>query len=229
MSKNPLLLLLLGAAISTPALAQKADAPVKKLYCWNENGQRTCSDALPADAVNRARQEINAKSGMRTAEVARAMSEEERAQAASDEQQRKVDQAAADTRRRTEQAMLMSYQSEDDLRRVFNERTSIVDNSIRTARYNVTSLREGLVTMLQTAGDRELEGKPVAPAMAENIRGRHRELLRQRQLQASFERQRAELDVEITDITGRYRELKGVEAAPAAPDAGTAMAETKTK
>ena len=210
MPKNPLLLLLLGAAIASPAMAQKADAPVKKLYCWNENGQRTCSDALPADAVNRARQEINAKSGMRTAEVARAMSEEERAQAASDEQQRQVDQAAADTRRRTEQAMLMSYQSEDDLRRVFNERTSIVDNSIRTARYNVTSLREGLVTMLQTAGDRELDGKPVAPVMAENIRSRHRELLRQRQLQASFERQRAELDVEITDITRRYRELKGV-------------------
>ena len=225
MSKNPLLLLLLGAAISTPALAQKADAPVKKLYCWNENGQRTCSDALPADAVNRAREEINAKSGMRTAEVARAMSEEERAQAASEEQQRQVDQAAADTRRRTEQAMLMSYQSEDDLRRVFNERTSIVDNSIRTARYNVTSLREGLVTMLQTAGDRELDGKPVAPVMAENIRSRHRELLRQRQLQASFERQRAELDVEIADITRRYRELKGVETAPTAPEAGTAMVE----
>ncbi|MEO8366337.1 MAG: hypothetical protein ABI538_09050 [Pseudoxanthomonas sp.] len=215
--------------MSLPALAQKADAPAKKLYCWNENGQRTCSDALPADAVNRARDEINAKSGMRTASVARAMSEEERAQAASDEQQRQVDQAAADTRRRTEQAMLMSYQSEDDLRRVFNERTSIVDNSIRTARYNVTSLREGLVTMLQTAGDRELEGKPVAPVMAENIRSRHRELLRQRQLQASFERQRAELDVEITDITRRYRELKSVETAPPAPEAGTAMAEAKTK
>ena len=229
MSKNPLLLLLLGAAVSSPAMAQKASPPVKKLYCWNENGQRVCSDALPADAVNRAREEINAKSGMRTAEVARAMSEEERAQAASDEQQRQVDQAVADTRRRTEQAMLMSYQSEDDLRRVFNERTSIVDNSIRTARYNVTSLREGLVTMLQTAGDRELDGKPVAPVMAENIRSRHRELLRQRQLQASFERQRAELDVEITDITRRYRELKGVEAAPPAPDAVTAIAEAKTK
>jgi hypothetical protein len=229
MRKNPLLLLLLGAAISAPATAQKAGAPVKKLYCWNENGQRVCSDALPADAVNRAREEINAKSGMRTAEVARAMTEEERAQAASDEQQRQVDQAAADTRRRTEQAMLMSYQSEDDLRRVFNERTSIVDNSIRTARYNVTSLREGLVSMLQTAGDRELEGKPVPPAMAENIRSRHRELLRQRQLQASFERQRAELDVEITDITGRYRELKGVGTTTPAMDAGTAMAVTKSK
>lgn len=229
MHKNPLLLLLLGAAICSPAMAQKTGAPVKKLYCWNENGQRVCSDALPADAVNRAREEINAKSGMRTAEVARALNEEERAQAASDEQQRQVDQAAADTRRRTEQAMLMSYQSEDDLRRVFNERTGIVDNSIRTARYNVTSLREGLVSLLQTAGDRELDGKPVVPAMADNIRSRHRELLRQRQLQASFERQRAELDVEIADITRRYRELKGIEAVPAAPDAGTAMAEAKSK
>ncbi len=210
MPKNTLLLLLLSAAVSVPAMAQKAGAPVKKLYCWNENGQRVCSDALPAEAVNRARDEISVKSGLRTAEVARALSEEERAQAAADEQQRQVDQAATDTRRRTEQAMLMSYQTEDDLRRVFNERTSIVDNSIRTARYNVTSLREGLVTMLQTAGNRELDGKPVAPAMAENIRSRHRELLRQRQLQASFERQRAELDVEITDITRRYRELKGL-------------------
>ena len=194
------------------AYAQNKGPAEKKIYCWNEGGQRVCSDALPADAVNRAREEINANSGMRTAEVARAMSEEERALAASDEQQRQVDQAAADTRRRTEQAMLMSYQSEDDLRRVFNERTSIVDNSIRTARYNVTSLREGLVTMLQTAGDRELDGKPVAPAMAENIRSRHRELLRQRQLQASFERQRAELDVEIEQIMQRYRELKASDA-----------------
>ena len=223
MRKNPLLLLLLGAAAATPALAQKADTPTKKLYCWNENGQRVCSDALPAEAVNRARDEINAKSGMRTAEIARAMSEEERALAASDEQQRQVDQAAADTRRRTEQAMLASYESEDDLRRVFNERTGIVDNSIRTARYNVTSLREGLVTMLRTAGDRELEGKPVAPAVAENIRSRHRELLRQRKLQASFERQRVELDTEIADITRRYRELKGTAAVKtaAAPDIAT--------
>ena len=223
MRKNPLLWLLLGTVVSSPAMAQKTDASAKKLYCWNENGQRVCSDALPAEAVNRAREEISASSGMRTAEVARAMSEEERAQAAAEEQQRQVDQAAADTRRRTEQAMLMSYQSEDDLRRVFNERTSIVDNSIRTARYNVTSLREGLVSMLQTAGNRELEGKPVAPTMAENIRSRHRELLRQRQLQASFERQRAELDTEIAEITRRYRELKGTAAVKtaAAPDIAT--------
>ncbi|HET6783148.1 MAG TPA: hypothetical protein VFH12_04865, partial [Pseudoxanthomonas sp.] len=121
MPKRKLLLLALCAALAPLAIAQKAEAPAKKLYCWNENGQRVCSDALPAEAVNRAREEISARSGLRTGGVDRALSEEERALAASDEQQRQVDQAASDTRRRTEQALLASYQSEDELRRVFNE------------------------------------------------------------------------------------------------------------
>lgn len=210
MPKISLLVLALCASLPPLALAQDA-APVKKLYCWNENGQRVCSDALPADAVNRARDEISAKSGMRTGTVERALTEEEKAQAESDAQQRKVDEAALATRRRTDQAMLASYQSEAELGRVFAERTSIVDNSIRTARYNVVSLREGLVSLLQTAGDRELAGKPVTPDMAANIAQRHRELVRQQHLQASFEKQRVELDAEIADIIQRYRQMKGME------------------
>jgi len=227
MKKNPMLLLALCAAFVPQALGQKAEAPAKKLYCWNDNGQRVCSDALPADAVNRARDEISAKSGMRTAAVQRAMSEEERARASSEEFQRRVDQAAADTRRRTDQAMLLSYPNEEELSRVFTERTGIVDNSIRTSIYNVTSLREGLVSLLKTASDRELEGKPVSPEVANNILRRHAELLRQRQLQASFERQRRELDVEIADIMQRYRQMKGLDQ-PAAAAAGGAVASKKT-
>jgi hypothetical protein len=124
--------------------------------------------------------------------------------------------------------MLASYQSENELRRVFNERTSIVDNSIRTSRYNVVSLREGLVSLLQTASDQELSGKPVAPKVAASISVRHNELMRQRQLQASFERQRVELDAEIADILRRYRELKGVPGAEDAPVAEeAAVADTR--
>jgi hypothetical protein len=64
-----------------------------------------------------------------------------------------ADTAAADTRRRTEQAMLTSYQSEDELRRVFTERAAMLDNNVRTARYNVASLRAGLTGQLGSAGD----------------------------------------------------------------------------
>lgn len=232
-SKSPLLLVALCVALAPAAGAQqKKKLPPggnKKLYCWNENGQRVCSDALPPGAENLARDEISARSGLRTGQVQRALNEEERAVAASDENQRQVDLAALETRKRTDQAMLSSYQTEEQLRRVFGERISIVENSIRTARYNVVSLREGLVSMLQTAGDRELDGKPVNPELAGGISGRHRELLRQQQLQAGFERQRVELDAEIADIMRRYRELKGVQPADAAaalPPAGTVTAQS---
>ena len=225
MPKNRLLVLAASLALAPVAMAQGSSTPAKKLYCWNENGQRVCSDALPADAVNRARDEISAKSGLRTAEVERALTDEERAEAAEAEAQRKVDQATADTRRRTDQAMLASYETEDALNRVFNERISIVDNSVRTARYNVTSLREGLVSLLQTAGDRELSGKPISPDLAANISKRHRELMRQRQLQASFENQRTELDAEIADIIRRYRDLKAT-STPAAVAVAVAQSDT---
>lgn len=231
-STDRLLLIAVCLALAPAAHAQQAASPAKKLYCWNQNGQRVCSDALPAGAENLARDEISARSGLRTGQVERALSDEERALAASDEVQRQVDQAALETRKRTDQAMLASYQTEDQLRRVFGERISIVENSIRTSRYNVVSLREGLVSLLQNAGDRELEGQPVAPELANRISGRHRELLRQQQLQASFERQRAELDVEIADIMRRYRDLKGLQpAAGAGPGPATTagLAETKTR
>ena len=189
----------------------KSTAPAaKKLFCWEEKGQRVCSDALPADAVNVARDEISATSGLRTGGVDRALTDEERALAAIAAQQQLIDAAAADMRRRTDAAMLLSYRSEEELRRVFNERTAIVDNNVRTASYNAVSLRDGLISLLQTAGDRELAGQPVSKEMAASIRQRHAELVRTRHLQQSFEKQRAELDVEITDILQRFRAMKGV-------------------
>ena len=223
------ILLATAALVAMPcALAQdKGAAGAKKLFCWQEKGQRVCSDALPADAVNAARDEISASSGLRTGGVERALTAEERAQAAVEAQQRQMDAAAAETRRRTDAAMLLSYRSEDDLRRVFNERTAIVDNNVQTARYNAVSLREGLVSLLQTAGDRELAGKPVTAEMAAAIHQRHAELVRTRRLQQSFESQRAELDVEIADTLQRFRAMKGVTAEQAEATA-TAPADAPT-
>lgn len=206
---------LLAACLLAPSGLAQDKAPAKKLFCWEEKGQRVCSDALPPEAVNAAREEISATSGLRTGGVGRAMTDEERAQAAIESQQRQMDAAAAETRRRTDAAMLLSYRDESDLRRVFNERIAIVDNNVRTARYNTVSLREGLVSLLQTAGNQELAGRPVAAELAANIRQRHAELVRTRRLQQSFETQRAALDVEITDTLQRYRAMKGLGPAAA--------------
>ncbi len=215
-------MLLVLAALAMPAPAPAQDKPAdtgKKLYCWDTpRGERICSDTLPPEAVNSARQEFNARSGLRSAEVQRALSAEERADAELAAAQAQVDAAAAETRRRTEQAMLSTYGSEDALRRVFNERAAIVDNNIKTAIYNVGSLREALATQLSVAGDRELAGQKVTDKQAQDIRQRHTELLAQLRLQAAFEQQRKALDVEIAETLARYRELKGTGAAADAAD-----------
>jgi len=224
-TKNAATLLLVLAALAAPALAQNKVADTgKKLYCWDEGGKRICSDTLPPEAVNSARQEFNARSGTRGAEVQRALTAEERADAALAQAQQEVDAAAADTRKRTEQAMLSTYATEDDLRRVFNERTAIVDNNIKTAVFNVTSLRGALAAQLTAAGNKELAGQKVPDQQATEIRQRHNELLAQLRLQSAFEQQRQAMDVEIAESLARYRELKGIAAPVDAAGSASAAA-----
>ena len=66
------LLLVMPQTLLAQSGSKAAD---KKLYCWNEGKERICSDALPADAVNHARDEFSANSGLRNAQVQRALSE----------------------------------------------------------------------------------------------------------------------------------------------------------
>ncbi|WP_303637635.1 hypothetical protein [Stenotrophomonas tuberculopleuritidis] len=208
-----LLLALPAALLAQPRGKAAAE---KKLYCWNEGKERICSDALPADAVNNAREEFNARSGVRNAQVQRALTDEERAAASTAAAQAQLDQMAEQTRQRTEQAMLTTYSDEDALRRVFAERQEVLDNNLKTAQYNVASLRDSLVALLAAAGDRELAGAKVAAKQATAIRQRHAQLQSQQRLLASFEQQQQALKFEIDNSLQRYRQLKGL-APPAAP------------
>lgn len=212
---------LAGLLLAAPALGAQAqtkrsstEAKPKKLYCWNKGSERICSDALPQDAVNSARDEFSVNSGLRRGGVERSLTDEERADAAVAAAQLQLDQAAEETRKRTEQAMLSTYEDESDLRRVFVERTGILDNNVNTANYNVASLRDALVTLLGSAGDRELSGQPVTAKQAEDIRLRHAELVAQKRMQASYVEQRKALDVEIEETLQRYRLLKGLSTDP---------------
>lgn len=220
MSRVPAVLftgLLLAVPFAVPAQSRDPGKVEKKLYCWNEGKERICSDSLPADAVNHAREEFNAKSGLRNAQVQRALTDAERAEASTAAAQQQLDLMAVQTRQRTEQAMLSTYGSEDDLRRVFAERQEVLDNNLKTAEYNVASMRESLVALLSAAGDRELGGAPVAEKQAEAIRQRHAQLQSQQRLQAGFAQQQQALKAEIESTLQRYRELKGLAPASQAP------------
>ncbi len=197
---------------SGAALAQKQKQPqasgAKKIYCWNEGGKKVCGDALPANAADSARTEISAKSGLTTGQVARALSEEERAAAAqaADVARRQAEIDAMALRR--DLAMVESYLTEDDLRRAYGERTELLDESLKASRLGLSNLRLSLLSLLRQAGDKELGGDVVPKRLADSIREQHDQLLRQQQILATQEKDRAALEVELADAVARYRALK---------------------
>jgi hypothetical protein len=180
----------------------------KKLYCWNENGRKVCGDALPPEAAERARTEISAQSGLRTGEVARALTAEERAAAATVAGQAKAAADAEAARQRRDLAMVESYGTEADLRRAYGERISLLDATLKASVLGESNLRLSLTSLLNQASDLELSGKPVPAPLHANVRNQHAELQKQQRSLAQQRLDRAALDSELAAAVARYRDLK---------------------
>lgn len=211
-----LLTTMLLLALASGAAAQDK---AKKLYCWNENGRKICGDALPAEAASSARTEFNAKSGLRSGRVERALTADERLAAATAEAEaaRAAEIDAARVRR--ELAMVESYATEAELRVAFQERIDLLDETVKASRLAIDNLRQSLLGLLRQAGDLELAGKPVPAAIAANVANQHRDLRRQQAIVITQLRERAALGGEFDAAMARYRELKQPATATAPVDA----------
>jgi hypothetical protein len=149
------------------------------------------------------------------------MTAEERAAAAAAAGQARVAADAEAMRVRRDLAMVESYQTEADLRRAFNERIVLVEESIKTSVLGEGNLRRGLVGLLDRAADLELGGKPVPVPLRTDIVSRHADLGRQQQILQAQRADRAALDKELAATLQRYHDLK----AAAATASGTGLAE----
>lgn len=208
---------LLSAALLPAAASAQQPAKSKKLYCWNEGGRRVCSDTLPASAVGHQRTERDQKTGTALSQIAREMTAEERAAAAA---QAKALESEAD-RKRHEMAMVVSYTTEKDLQRAFQERFALVDESLKSSSMAHTNLRKSLISLLRQANELELQSKPVKKTLRDRIQTQHNELRMLRDMQQRQQAERATLQAEYQQALTRYRELKGATAsAPAGATGG---------
>lgn len=221
MTKIQLLTGMLMLALAPTVLAQKTGAPAKKLYCWTEDGHKVCGDALPSTAVDSARTEISARSGLPTRHLERAPSADERAAAASQAEVDRLQSLADQARLRREMAMVESYNSEADLRRAYEHRISLSTGTVRASRMSVTGLRHSLLTLLKRAGNAELAGKPVIKPLAANIHQQHGELLRQQSMLVQQQHDASTIEGEFNDALARYRALKSPAAVPGTPANGS--------
>lgn len=218
----PLALALMAAIVAAPSSAQDAakDKSKKKLYCWNEGGRKVCGDALPANAVDSARTEISAKSGLPTGQVGRALTAEERLAAAAQAEIDRQNQFKQAAQRMREHAMAESYATEADLRRAFNDRIALLDDSIKASQLSIGGLRQSLITLLRQAGEAELTGKPVPANLTGTIQTQHAELMRQQAMLGVHRQNRSEIDVELEHALQTYRDLKTPKAPAVVPIEG---------
>lgn len=195
------------ALVSPLAAAQQAPAK-KKLYCWDEGGRRVCGDALPAHAVDSARTEISARSGLATARVDRALSPQERAAAELAARAARSAAMAAEAQARRDRAMAESYATEEDLRKSFQERIVLLDETVKASQLGIEGRRQTVLSLLRKAGEAELNGKPVNKALADNITGQHDELLHQQDVLKQQLLERSLADQDLAKALERYNSLK---------------------
>ena len=190
------------------ATAAAQDKTAKKIYCWEEDGHKVCGDALPADAVDAARTEISARTGIAVRSLERAPTDEERAAAADAREQAARDAEAEAAAKRRDLAMVESYATEDDLRRAYGERITLVEESLKTSRLGLVNLRQSLLSLLRQAADLELQSKPLRKALGDNIQRQHSDLLRQQAILEQQTRDRRSLGSDLEQALERYRSLK---------------------
>ncbi|MEJ7747034.1 MAG: hypothetical protein WKF61_09850 [Luteimonas sp.] len=210
--------LLMAAACSAAA---QDKGPSKKLYCWTENGRKVCGDSLPPEAVNRARTEISSRSGMRSGQVDRTLTTEERAARDIQNKRLAAEAEAQATLERRDIALADSYETEEELRRAYRIRYDLVDESMKSSKMALSNLRQSLLRLLDQANERELAGENIPKMLADNIGMQRQEFVA---LQANYQQQqvaRAGIDAELQSAVQRYRAVKAPKVAEAAqaPDA----------
>ncbi|MFY2762702.1 DUF4124 domain-containing protein [Arenimonas sp. MALMAid1274] len=209
------------SALLAAGIAGAQEKP-KKLYRWvDKDGKVQFSDALPPEAVDQARTEINPESGMATATIERALTPEERkARELAQAHQEQADKQAEKVRQ-TEEAMIASFQTEDELKRAFQVRTSMLQQTLDAIEAGIGGQRASLASLLADASEAELSGTAVNPKQAATIRELHLEMNKQTQMLVLKQGELVALDKELLRLVERFREIKAPRdgAAPAAPSA----------
>ena len=205
---------ILALALVATIAAGSVSAQKTKLYRWvDKDGKVHYDDALPPEAVNQARTEFNAK-GNAVGQVERALTPEERAELAAAAAKAAEAAAREEELRHQEEVMLVTYNSENDLRRAYGERVNLLKTTLESSEASIKNVRENLAMMLQQASDTELSGRKVTDDRLASIRELHAEYLRQQQFRGNRRAELESLNAEFARMLARYRELKNAPPAP---------------
>lgn len=204
MMRKILSLAVMAAVLAAGAAGAQDATKGKKLYRWvDKDGKVQFSDALPPEAVDQARTEINASSGVATGTVERALTAEERAAKEAHEAATASATKEAERVKQTEEAMIASFQNEEELKRSFKVRTELLQQTLNAIEAGIGSQRASLASLLADASEAELAGKPVNVKQARSIGELHVEMAKQQQMLVLKQGELVDLDKELERLVLR--------------------------
>lgn len=188
------LLFALLTLLILPATAQST-----RVYKWqDEHGNIHYSDRLPSERTAQNREVLN-RDGVRI----NSLDTPALTPTAAAQRQEMLRNAQRDT------ALTVSFENEEALRRVQEERISLLRSGLAIARSNTAKIQETLVRHEEHAGAFASQGKDVPIRVQENLEHARRMLAEQEAETAKLEQRYNETLLEQRAEIERYRELAG--------------------
>lgn len=219
----------LFAAAATVAWAQGTGGA--KIYCWkNAKGQTECGDRAPADPKGDVRElskrgiTVETKPPPPTAEQRKAQEEEAA--------RRKVEQEQLAQRKRTDQIMLDTYGSADEIELKRKREVGLLESRITSLEANIRNANDRQTDVQRRMDELNRNKKPVPQAMTDELAHIGQERVQHYNQIAKYKQEIAAVNKDLAAQIARYRELKGAPAqapaaTPPAPAAATPAAPTK--
>src|SRR5690606_25475255 len=139
-----------------------------------------------------------------------------------------IQRRADEKERQTEEAMLASFQSEEDLRRSYGVRVTLMQENLNAIEAGIGSQRNSLTMLLADASEAELQARPVNAKQAATIRELRQEMAKQQNMLVVKQAELMKLDKELEYLVQRFHELKGEAETPATPEAAAPAGEDPT-
>jgi hypothetical protein len=183
-------------------------APAASIYkCRDEAGNLYLSQSFDPARCAGGGAEFNER-GNRVREIERRKTPEElaaekaEAEAAAEAERRREAQAQAD------RVLLMSYATEDDLKRSNERELEVLESAVQTGRLQMARHERHLAELLAEAADVERAGQPVPAELAARIDAVRAQIEEQRAFLTRKQAEKAQSTLEFTLRLVRYREMR---------------------
>lgn len=205
----------LTIAMFSSSAAAESDSHLR--YKWRDaHGVQHYTDTLPAEALT-AGYDVVDKNGYVIKHVERALTDEERKAGVAAAAEQAATEQHTREQTKADQQLLGAYATEEDLAVVQKAKLEAIDQAIQSVHLSQSDQEKSLAEQLTHAASLDRNGKPVPPAVHQQIETLRKNIEAQKAFIVRKQDERAAIVQKSAAEMAHYRELRAQQNAPARP------------